>query len=406
MIRNLIIAIVAFAALPHTASAESVFSVNGLGETVLLVDARGMAMGGAGLALTSPWHMSLANPALLARVQRFSFGAALMPEVRWIALSDSTAAGLTEHDKSASFAYFPFIRLTHKLPGDVSAAAAMGMQQRVSYRTEVRSTEGDLEIVDVRSGEGGIGFISLSAAKEVRKGLLLGAELRILLGTIEDERNVRVVGETALETRDVVKTAFGGQPVGRFGAHLTLGHGLGVGATYQFSRVMDVTTTTFTRDAEVLRSEADVTYPAMGGLGVAYELGKKKTLTAEWFRSAWGQTGALSGYKGEMVDADRLSFGFEWRAGGEDYELPLRAGYLWRELSYREAGASDAPTEFAFTFGFGLPFRGDNGSFDVSVQIGSRGNLEEDRAREHFLRFTLSVVGTEFLENLMPGAEE
>jgi hypothetical protein len=398
-------AVVALAALAGTASAESVFSVNGLGETVLLVDSRGMAMGGAGLALTSPWHMSLMNPALLARVQRFSFGAALMPEVRAIALSESTGTGLSERNKTASFAYFPFFRLTHRLPGDISAAAAMGMQQRVSYQTEVRSDEGGFQVVDVRSGEGGIGFISLSAARKVTERLLLGAELRVLLGTIEDERDVSIVGETAIESHDVVKTAFGGEPVGRLGAHLTLGRGFAVGATYQFSRVMDVTTTTFSREVEVMRSVDDVKYPAMGGLGLVFEPDDRTTLTAEWYRSAWGQTGRLVGYEGEMVDADRFSFGFERRKGEGDYLVPLRAGYLWRELSYRASGASSAPTEFAFTLGFGLPFRGDNGSFDVSVQIGSRGDLEVDRARERFLRFTLSVVGTEFLENLMPGTE-
>jgi hypothetical protein len=403
--RAAVILVIALAALAQSASAESVFSVNGLGETVLLVDARGMGMGGAGLALTSPWHMSLENPALLARVQRFSFGAALMPEVRKIALNESTGTGLTERHKTASFTYFPFFRLTHKLPGEISAAAAMGMQQRVSYQTEVRNDEGGVQVVDIRSGEGGIGFISLSAAREVTERLLLGAELRILLGTIEDERNLSIVGETALETRDVVKTAFGGEPVGRVGAHLTLGRGFAVGATYQFSRMMDVTTTTFSRDVEILRSVDDVTYPAMGGLGVVFEPDSRTTLTAEWFRTAWGQTGALAGYEGEMVDADRFSFGFERRKGEGDYLVPLRVGYLWRELSYRKSGASGAPTEFAFTFGFGLPFRGDNGSFDVSVQLGSRGDLEVDRARERFLRFTLSVVGTEFLENLMPGVE-
>jgi hypothetical protein len=405
MKRALIVALVALAALAQISSAESVFSVNGLGETVLLVDGRGMAMGGAGLALTSPWHMSLENPALLARVQRFSFGAALMPEVRRIALSESTGTGLSERHKTASFAYFPFFRLTHKLPGDISAAAAMGMQQRVSYQTEVRSDEGGFQVADVRSGEGGLGFVSLSAARAVTERLLIGAELRILLGTIEDERNLSIVGETAIETRDVIKTAFGGEPVGRVGAHLTLGRGFAAGATYQFSRVMDITTTTISRDEEVLRSVNDITYPAMGGLGLVFEPNSRTTLTAEWFRSAWGQTGRLAGYDGEMVDADRFSFGFERRKGERDYLVPLRVGYLWRELSYRESGAAAPPSEYAFTFGFGLPFRRDNGSFDVSVQVGSRGDLEADRARERFLRFTLSVVGTEFLENLVPGVE-
>ena len=94
----------------------------------------------------------------------------------------------------------------------------------------------------------------------------------------------------------------------------------------------------------------------------------------------------------------------EWETG-DDYRVPLRVGYLWRELSYKPSWASSAPTEFAFTAGLGLPFKQENGSFDVAVQIGARGDLETDRARERFLRFTLSMVGTEWLEHVIPGTE-
>lgn len=377
--------------------AESVFSVNGLGETVFGVDARGMAMGSAGLATPSPWHISLENPALLADVGRFSFGAALIPEIRRVELEES--------DKSASFAYVPFVRLTKGLPGGLNGAAALGMQHRVSYWSEERRIEDDVEIVDVRSGDGGPGFVSLTLAKRVHERALVGAELRVLVGTIEDERNVRFVGETALETRDVVKTSFGGEPMARVGGYFELGRGFGLGWTYQFSRVMDVATTVIARDVEVSREESDFHYPAMGGLGLSFRPNERATLTAEWFRAGWSRTGTPPGYRGEMSDSDRLSFGFEWKHGEGDYRLPLRVGYLWRELSYRAAGSSDAPTEFAFTFGLGLPFRQENGSFDVAVQIGARGDLELDRARERFLRFSLSMVGTEFLGYLTRGTD-
>ncbi len=380
-----------------TGFAESVFSVNGIGETVFGVDARGMAMGAAGLATPSPWHISLENPALLADVGRFSFGAALIPEIRRVELEES--------DKSASFAYLPFVRLTKGLPGGLNGAVALGMQHRVSYWSEETRIEDNIEIVDVRSGDGGPGFVSLALAKKVHERALIGAELRVLVGTIEDKRKVRFVGETALDTQDIVKTSFGGEPMGRVGGYFDLGRGFGLGCTYQFSRVMDVTTAVFARDVEVSGEKSDFHYPAMGGLGLTFRPNERATLTAEWFRAGWSRTGALAGYRGEMSDSDRLSFGFEWKHGEGDYRVPLRVGYLWRELSYKAAGSPDAPTEFAFTFGLGLPFRQENGSFDIAVQIGARGDLESDRARERFLRFSLSMVGTEFLGYLVSGTE-
>jgi hypothetical protein len=378
------------------ACAESVFSVNGIGETIFGVDARGMAMGGAGLANPSPWHISLENPALLARIERFSFGAALVPETRNIELEDS--------EKSASFAYFPFLRLTHGLPGGITGAAAIGSLHRVSYRLEERRVQDDLVIVDEHGGEGGPGFVSIALAGSPSERIMIGAELRVLLGTIEDTRTLRYVGEPALQTRDVVKSSFGGEPLGRLGMYVDLGGGFGVGGFYQFSRVMDVRTTHYTREARAKEAVNNLTYPAMGGVGVSYRTGERGSLTAEWHRSAWGQTGGLAGYNGEMTDADRVSIGAEY-AFGDDYRIPLRVGYLWRELSYRISSASEAPTEFAVTGGFGLPFRQENGSFDVSVQIGARGDVETYGARERFLRFTLSMVGTEFLEHLIPGTE-
>jgi hypothetical protein len=355
-----------------------------------------MALGGAGLANPSPWHISLDNPALLAGIERFSFGAALVPEMRRIELQDS--------DKSASFAYFPFLRLTHGLPGGITGAAAIGSLHRVSYRIEERRMQDSLQVVDVRSGEGGPGFISIALAGSPSDRIMIGAELRVLVGTIEDERTLRFVGETALETKDVVKSAFGGEPLGRLGAYVDLGRGIGVGGSYQFSRVMDVRTTYVAREEEVGEVTNNLTYPPMGGVGVSYRLGERGSLTAEWRRVAWGRTGVLAGYNGEMVDADRVSVGMEWSAG-DDYRVPFRFGYLWRELSYRAAGASSAPTEFAFTGGIGLPFGRQNGSFDVAVQIGARGDLDSDGARERFLRFTLSMVGTEFLGHVIPGTE-
>lgn len=379
------------------ASADSVFSVNGFGETVLAVDGRGMAMGGAGLASPSPWHMSLENPALLAHVGRFSFGASLVPEMRKVELE--------EGDDSASFAYVPFLRFTHGLPGELTGAAAIGMLQRVSYRFEERWTLDDAQVVDVRSGNGGPGFVSVSLAGKLGRRAALGAELRVLVGTIEDERRVRFVGKTALESKDVVKTAFGGEPLGRLGAYFDLGRGVGVGGAFQFSRVMDVVTTVNTREEEVERTESLVTYPAMGGLGAKVDLGESVVLTGEWFRTLWSDTGKLQGYEGEMVDSDRLSLGMEWRKGEGTWRVPVRAGYLWRELPYLQASSSEPATEFAFTAGFGLPFPTENGSFDVAIQIGRRGSVDQDRAQERFLRFTLSAVGTEFLEHVIPGAE-
>ena len=41
-------------AMSSPATADSIFSVNGFGETIIAVDARGMAMGAAGLANPSP----------------------------------------------------------------------------------------------------------------------------------------------------------------------------------------------------------------------------------------------------------------------------------------------------------------------------------------------------------------
>jgi hypothetical protein len=74
-----------------------------------------------------------------------------------------------------------------------------------------------------------------------------------------------------------------------------------------------------------------------------------------------------------MVDADRLSLGAELMYSLGEYEMPIRFGFLWREFSYVPAGSSGPPVEYAFSVGFGLPFRNDNGSFDVALQAGSRG---------------------------------
>ena len=81
------------AGLPPSASrADSIFSVNGLGEVIHPSDIRGRAMGGVALGVDQPSNLSPLNPAVLASVDQFTVYAEAIPELRRIEDDDGRSS--------------------------------------------------------------------------------------------------------------------------------------------------------------------------------------------------------------------------------------------------------------------------------------------------------------------------
>ena len=69
---------------------------------------------------------------------------------------------------------------------------------------------------------------------------------------------------------------------------------------------------------------------------------------------------------------------------------PLRVGYRYTDLPFFDSDFEQL-TEQAFTFGLGLRIAGGRATFDLGVEIGSRGDLEKTGTEESFQRFSLTM---------------
>jgi hypothetical protein len=70
--------------------------------------------------------------------------------------------------------------------------------------------------------------------------------------------------------------------------------------------------------------------------------------------------------------------------------LPLRAGARRTDLPFFLVGTEQL-VETAATFGIGLEVAGGLASFDLAVEIGTRGDLETSRVQESFRRLSISM---------------
>lgn len=122
-----------------------------------------------------------------------------------------------------------------------------------------------------------------------------------------------------------------------------------------------------------------------------------------WRLGADGQFQAFSKFTGpeewmvDMEDEFSLSVGLERMQGrvrrGGLSNLPLRLGVSFKRWAYRVGG--DVIDEKTISIGTGFPFRQNLGELDVAVSYGLIGDLEKNGLESEIWRVTISVTGLE-----------
>lgn len=374
---------------PDRLDAQTPFTAVGLGYPVPADDARSAAMGGVGVALLGG-TVSASNPADLSVLPGLLMNVTAAPEKVELDMG---------RDVEQSFGHtrFSMMRVVVPVGRDWTLSGAVKPLLDQDWEvliTDTLSVDGDkFPFRERRRSNGGTAAVELSGARRIGP-LSLGLSAERVVGGVEQSFRRRFDVDTA--------GAGGGgdgavpQNVRARGAWDYGGWRFRAGASVQLSdraRVGGVATWAGELDAEPRgpseRREFDL--PASVELGASVQAAENVVVGVNGGWSGWSATDADL-REGQALDTRWGGVGAELsgvRLGPAS--LRLRGGARVAELPFAPGGAEQA-TERGITLGVGAVAGPGRGRVDLSLEFGSRGDVDEVGLAEQYRRFTASFT--------------
>ena len=385
------------ASLPTPASANSVFSVGGLGEPSLEENARLRALGGAGVAEHGLRDFSLVNPASIAESRQLILEATGLATIRNVS---TTQYG----SESGSEMSFPSVRLVVTLPGRFVLGGSYLMGTSGEFQVTRPESSGTRSILAI-DGTGGIEYARATLAHTWRRNLRLGVDLEVIGGSYREEWVRDFVDPSLATTRDTLEVSWDRLARWRFGAQYVRSR-FALGAMYETARSLPATLKQETAGSSVTDRSRVLEIPAGFAAGLQLPLGSRRRVVAQYRRSEWKN----SSLESDLVDfrpQERFSLGIErteLNFGSTLDKMPIRIGgtvLRWPDL-LPVAGATDvsggvaAVEEWTVSLGTGIATSDRGAMVDISFEGGVRGDEARLGAKETVFRIALSLqVGDE-----------
>ena len=356
----------------------------GLGYPVPSLDARAAAMGGTGLGFIGG-SLSGRNPADLRGFRRPTLGLTYAPEA--ISVESPGGSQTTGRSRLAIVqAAVPIRSWTFGL----GFASGLDQDWGVILQDTLESSFGTFPYDERREHDGGVSKVTLSGAREFGR-FSVGIDGSILTGSLR-QSFIRTF-EPSLEDPTLDIGLAGGDA--RFswsGLQVRGGAATQLGSRVRLSGVIGWTSDLkATRDTVGDASDYKFSMPFEWAIGGTAQVTTGLLASAALGFSGWAVTNEdLNSSSAANVLWYGLGIeyiGFELFGAG----LPLRAGVRRSDLPFYLVGTEQL-TETAGTFGIGLEVGGGLASFDLAVEIGTRGDLETSLVQESFRRLSISMA--------------
>lgn len=153
-----------------------------------------------------------------------------------------------------------------------------------------------------------------------------------------------------------------------------------------------VTDTVYQSDEE----KGKIGLPQMLGFGLGYNYDSKFFIGVDYTMQDW--SGAqYFGLIDALSNGSFLSIGTEYTPAGRNgnaYKylqgVSYRAGFYSNNTYFKLADGETPISDFGISFGLGLPMKRSKTSFNLSMQLGQRGSLENNLIKEKYIIFGLS----------------
>jgi hypothetical protein len=360
----------------------------GLGYPVAPLDARSAAMGGTGLGLIGG-TLSGRNPADMRGFARPTLGITYAPE--GVSVKSPGSSQTTGRSRLAIVqAVVPLRSWT------VGLAFASGLDQdwSVSLQDTLQTSFGDFPYDERREHDGGVSMVTLGVARQIG-GFSVGIDGSLLTGSLRQTFFRRF--DVAVEDPGRgVESASGEARFSWSGFRARGGIATAIGSRIRVSGQIGLSTDLkATRDSVGDAATYEFDMPLEWSVGGSARLAENLLASAAIGFADWSATaGDLDG--GASSDVFWYGAGLEY-LGFEVFgaRLPVRAGFRRTDLPFYIPGEAQL-SETAGTFGIGLEVGGGRASFDLGLEIGTRGDIETSSVEEGFRRLSLSMALLQF----------
>jgi hypothetical protein len=144
------------------------------------------------------------------------------------------------------------------------------------------------------------------------------------------------------------------------------------------------------------REEGVISLPQKIGFGLGYNYGSKFYMGIDYTIQDWSNA-QFFGVVDTLSNGSYLSFGTEFTPAGINgnaYKywqgVSYRAGVHFNETYFKLATGETPISDFGISFGLGLPMKRSKTSFNLSLQLGQRGTLENNLIKENYAIFGVS----------------
>ncbi|MDA3911360.1 MAG: hypothetical protein PF448_08395 [Bacteroidales bacterium] len=367
------------------------------------------AMGGTSLALRSTNKLYVANPASYSAIDSLNF-------VMEVGLT-AALKRMESENQNAVLNDFNLDYLSFGFPVTNWWGASFGLLPYSNVGYDLMSTESfqGLEANYHYAGSGGMNQAYFGSSFKLNKSLSLGVNVNYLFGSIhrtnavtfsrDDPGMVNVTEKNSMYFSDFY-LSLGLQ----YDWQLNDDNNLTLGLMWENNSELNAKQDLLVTNALSISSsavidtllfqgdqEGTVTLPMSVGAGVAYEHSDKLILAADFYLQDWTNA-QMFGETDSLGLSQRVSLGVEWTPDGKNspglkYWKKVRyRGGAYYNNTYLQFNQGDTQIDdFGISFGLGLPLKRSNTTFNLSLELGQRGSLQNNLVREQYL-----VVGMNF----------
>lgn len=401
-------------------STSSPYSRYGVGELVTQGFGQNRAMGGTGIALRSPNHLNISNPASYSALPKFSFLFDLGLSYRNTRFATENA---TQTNNNVNLEYLGMGFRVAKWWG---VGLGLAPYSSVGYTIE---REDDLAGIGSSgtnaqkyAGSGGLSKVFWGNSFKLGKHVSLGVNSSYIFGALKQNTVSTVTGEgessassVITETSSVVKDFhfdFGVQYSTKLGS--ADNYFLTVGATLANSSDIKAYTTQLTLNyvsklgqtfvdtlIDQTSETSHIEMPLSYGAGLSLRIGEKFNFAADYLMQEWDGTSFLGETPEQLANSTTYAAGMQyipkWNSLRYFEAMQYRVGVHYTD-SYLQFG-SEQLTEYGLSFGLGLPLRGSRSTFNVGFEYGQRGTTDNSLIKENYaiIHFNLSLSDVWFV---------
>lgn len=392
--KGLLAGIACFIFLGSTASAQSIYSSQGLGSLNSQGNPNNFAMGGLGIGTPTQWHINTRNPAFLTLNSFSTFEVGVFFNKRKFKGEE-----LTGSDAGGGLNF-----LAYAFPiksGFWSTSMGILPYSTVNYDTFSEGTvEGDPNnasfLLDEK-GEGGLSSLFWSHGVSISKNLSVGLRSSFIFGSIQRITNVSVFEEdqttpigfgTSIDKLESYK-GFNFELGLAYRVFLSEKSSLNIGLTAAPESSLNVNFEI--EDSTISTANTDFTHPKSLGMGISFQKVNSYVIGLDVETQAWkNANSSINSYQNSL----KIVLGGNWTPEFDNVNSYFRRVRYSMGLNYQKLPYivnNQELIEFGINFGASLPVSGYS-SLDLAFRAGKLGETNNGLIKETYFKVVIGAT--------------